>query len=47
MQHYPYQSPKELEALIKKSIIGQDDGVRTVATALAAHLLRIDRKSVV
>ncbi|MBQ8492573.1 MAG: AAA family ATPase, partial [Acidaminococcaceae bacterium] len=42
MQHYPYQSPKELEALIKKSIIGQDDGVRTVATALAAHLLRIE-----
>ena len=42
MEHYPYQSPKELEALIRKSIIGQDDGVRTVATALAAHLLRIE-----
>ena len=42
MEHYPYQTPKELEALIKKSIIGQDDGVRTVATALAAHLLRIE-----
>ena len=42
MEHYPYQSPKELEALIRKSIVGQDDGVRTVATALAAHLLRIE-----
>lgn len=42
MEHYPYQSPKQLEALIKKSIIGQDEGVRTVATALAAHLLRIE-----
>ena len=41
MEHYPYQSPKKLETLIRKSIIGQDDGVRTVATALAAHLLRI------
>ena len=42
MEQYPYQSPKELEALIRKSIVGQDDGVRTVATALAAHLLRIE-----
>lgn len=42
MEHYPYRSPKELEGLIKKSIVGQDDGVRTVATALAAHLLRIE-----
>ncbi|MBQ9573100.1 MAG: AAA family ATPase [Acidaminococcaceae bacterium] len=42
MEHYPYQSPKQLEALIKKSIIGQDEGVRVVATALAAHLLRIE-----
>ena len=42
MEHYTYQSPKALEALIKKSIIGQDDGVRIVATALAAHLLRIE-----
>ena len=42
MSYYAYQSPKELEAIIKKSIIGQDDGVRIVATALAAHLLRIE-----
>ena len=46
LEHYPYQSPKELEALIRKSIIGQDDGVRTVATALAAHLLRIEHNRI-
>ena len=46
MEHYPYQSPKELEALIRKSIVGQDDGVRTVATALAAHLLRIEHNRI-
>ena len=46
MENYPYQSPKELEALIRKSIVGQDDGVRTVATALAAHLLRIEHNRI-
>lgn len=40
MNDFFYYSPKELEALIRKSVIGQDEGVRMVATALAAHLLR-------
>lgn len=42
MEHFPYRSPKEIEALIKQSIVGQDEGVRTVATAFASHLLRIE-----
>ena len=40
--HYTYQSPKTLEAIIRKSIIGQDEGVRMVATAISAHLMRIE-----
>lgn len=41
MQH-PTYSPKAIEALISKSIVGQDNGVRVVSTAFAAHLLRIE-----
>lgn len=36
-----YRTPKEIEIIIKKSVRGQDEGVKTVATALSAHLLRI------
>ena len=39
--HIRYRTPKEIEIIIKKSVRGQDEGVKTVATALAAHLLRI------
>lgn len=39
--HVRYRTPKEIEAIIKNSVKGQDEGVKTVATALAAHLLRI------
>lgn len=38
----PELTPKIIESVIKKTIIGQDAAVRTVATAIAAHLLRID-----
>lgn len=36
-----YWTPKEIETIIKKSVRGQDEGVRIVATALSAHLLRL------
>ena len=36
-----YRTPKEIETIIKKSVRGQDEGVKTVATALSAHLLRV------
>lgn len=36
-----YRTPKEIETIIKKSVKGQDEGVKTVATALSAHLLRV------
>ena len=36
-----YKDPRELEEIIKKSIIGQTEGIKAIATALAAHLLRI------
>ena len=39
--HILYRTPKEIETIIKKSVRGQDEGVKTVATALSAHLLRI------
>lgn len=42
MNDFAYHNPKELEALIRKSVVGQDDGVRMVATALAAHLARTE-----
>ena len=42
MEHFPYRSPKEIEALVKKTIVGQDEGVRAVSTAFASHLLRIE-----
>lgn len=38
--HISYRTPKEIETIIKKSVKGQDEGVKTVATALSAHLLR-------
>jgi len=28
-----YRTPKEIETIIKKSVKGQDEGVKTVATA--------------
>ena len=39
--HISYKTPKEIEAIIKKSVRGQDEGVKIVATAISAHLLRI------
>ena len=38
-----HKSPKELEQIIKRSVIGQDAGVRIIATALSAHITRIIR----
>lgn len=38
----PELTPKIIESVIKKTIIGQDSAVRSVATAIAAHILRID-----
>ena len=38
---FRYRTPKEIETIIKKSVRGQDEGVKTVATALSAHLLRV------
>lgn len=35
-------TPKNIESVIRKTIIGQDEAVRAVATAIAAHVLRID-----
>lgn len=37
----PYKSPRELESVIKSAVIGQPEGIKTLATALSAHLLRI------
>ena len=42
MNDFAYHNPKELETLIRKSVVGQDEGVRMVATALAAHLVRAE-----
>lgn len=36
-----YKTPRELEGVIKRAVIGQPEGIRTIATALSAHLLRI------
>lgn len=35
-------TPKKIESIVKETIIGQDEGVRAVATAVAAHLLRVE-----
>ena len=36
------RTPKQLTKTLQASIIGQDTGVRTIATAIAAHLVRIN-----
>lgn len=35
-------TPKKIESIVKETIIGQDEGVRAVATAVAAHILRVE-----
>ena len=39
--YFKHRTPKDLENIIRKSIIGQERGIQTVATALSAHITRI------
>ena len=41
IMNIPYQSPKQIESIIRRKIVGQDEGVRAVATAISSHLMRI------
>ena len=41
IMNIPYQSPKQIESIIRRKIVGQDEGVRVVATAISSHLMRI------
>ena len=36
-----YRTPRELEDIIGMAVIGQPEGIKAIATALSAHLLRI------
>ena len=36
------KSPKFFENILRKSVIGQDEGIRTVAVAISSHLIRIN-----
>ena len=35
------KSPKYFETILRGSVMGQDEGIRTVATAISSHLARI------
>lgn len=41
MKKLTHISPREIESIINKSIIGQTDGVRTISKILSAHINRI------
>ena len=36
------KSPKSFEKILRASVIGQDEGIRTVAIAISSHLIRIN-----
>ena len=38
-------SPKEIESVIKQSVIGQDTALQAVSTAISAHISRLKYNS--